>query len=91
VLDDVDVTTIDYARVSARLGFRSTVSDREYELNMQLARGADGVIFYEPEDRAGRQGPLPTDLEIWLDKIASERTFVLGETQTVVKREEVRA
>jgi hypothetical protein len=91
VLDDVDLTTIDYARVSARLGFRSTVSDREYELNMHLARGADGVIFYEPEDRAGRQGPLPTDLEIWLDKIASERTFVLGENQTVVKREEVRA
>lgn len=89
---DVDLTTIDYSRVAGRLTFSDPDDDSvsSFVMAFVLARGAGGFVYYEPEDLAGAQGVRHGDIDEQLEPSASDRTYAMGENQTVRKRSEVR-
>jgi hypothetical protein len=87
---DVDVTTIDYSRISGWSEFQNTSNGNTYTLAFTLDRGATGFIWYIPENLVSSQGDVPSGLKTLLDPSASNRIVRMNTNQTVRKREEVR-
>ncbi|RQG93765.1 hypothetical protein [Natrarchaeobius oligotrophus] len=83
-LYDVDVTRIGMVRDEVQLTF--DVDGDLFALNAILAAGHDEILFDLPD---GQQGPIPEDLEEWLEPIASESVVDAGARKTLVSRNDV--
>jgi hypothetical protein len=83
---DVDLTHVGMVRVDAQLTFSDGSS--LFALDAILGRGADAVLFDNPQADDGE--PIPQGLLDWLDPIAASTVVATGETKGLVDRQEVR-
>ncbi|WP_436344493.1 hypothetical protein [Natronorubrum sp. FCH18a] len=84
-LFDVDLTSVSMIRDHAQLTF--DVAGDLFALDAIVATGAEDVLFSIPD---GETGPIPTDLEDWLNPIASGGIVDVQGAKTLVRRREVR-
>ncbi|MDF9748356.1 hypothetical protein [Natrinema salsiterrestre] len=82
-----DVDLMDVAMVCDRAQLTFDVDGSLFALNAIVNRGHDAVQFTIP---AGESGPIPTDLESWLEPIASTSVVDANAAKTLVARNEVR-
>lgn len=84
-LFDVDALEIGRATVEVRLMFDT--GDEIYDLDARLSRGMEDVQFDIPKNQ---NDAVPTDVEDWLDPIASSTLLDPQASKTIVDRSEVR-
>ncbi|GAB3669564.1 hypothetical protein [Halopiger thermotolerans] len=84
-LFDVDLTSVAMVRDQAQLTF--DVDGSLFALNAIVHAGWDTVQFSIP---AGETGPVPADLESWLEPIASTSVVDPNASKTLISRNEVR-
>ncbi|QLG47889.1 hypothetical protein [Natrinema halophilum] len=86
-VDLMDVDLMDVAMVRDRAQFTFDVDGSLFALNAILNRGFNDVQFTIPPNESG---PIPTDLENWLDPIASASVVDPNASKTLISRTEVR-
>lgn len=84
-LFDVDITSIGMVRVAAQLTFKD--GGDLFALDAIVARGLGAVLFDIPSNE---EGPIPTELNSWLDPIAAETEIDTQAQKTLISRNDVR-
>lgn len=85
-LFDLDITHIGVERVGAQVEFKRASGDY-FNLNITLQRGARRALWTVPENESG---PTPSGLQTKLAPVAAESDRDPSESQTVLRRKEVR-
>lgn len=85
-LFDVDIVEIGQAQVVAYLEFENTTDGSMFALEARMETGAQDLLWNIPADETG---PIPNDLQTWLDPIASSRNLTANPERTVKARSEV--
>lgn len=91
-LFDVDVQSIGMVRDRVQLTLDVSDLDTErdldlFALDLILSNGRDDVLVTIPD---GEEGPIPDDLQDWLEAIASESLVDAQPSKTLISRSEVR-
>lgn len=87
-LFDADLVEIGMTRAEAQLTFSD--GSELFALDAIVERGADVVLFANPQAEDPNPEPIPQGLLDWLDPIAASTVYDTGASKGLVSRQEVR-